>query len=205
MALTVLQVEQAGSAKPKALGPGKHHDENGLYLEVRNVTSKSWTGRYTVAGKERWIGVGPVKDIPLKRARELHAENRRLVAEGIDPRERRRQLQAAAAVQAAKTVTFGQIGERHILTNDPSWRNPKHRQQWRNTLKTYVYPVIGQLQMQEIDIARCIGDPMRRREGGRCGAAPVSRSCVYELVRRHRSSRARRTQSAGKSCGHCLA
>jgi integrase len=153
MALAALQVGQAGSGKPKALAPGKHHDEHGLYLEVRNATSKSWTGRYTIAGKERWIGVGPVKDIPLKRARELHAENRRLVAEGIDPREHRRRLQAAAAVDAAKVVTFEQMGERFIASHEAGWKNAKHRQQWRNTLKTYVYPVIGELPVKQIDTA----------------------------------------------------
>jgi integrase len=153
MALTALQVEQAGSGKPKALGPGKHHDDDGLYLEVRGATSKSWTGRYTIAGRDRWIGVGSVRDIPLKRARELHAENRRLVAEGIDPREHRRQLQAAAAVQAAKVATFEQMGERFIASHESGWKNAKHRQQWRNTLKTYVYPVIGPLPLQEIDTA----------------------------------------------------
>src|SRR5262245_56191307 len=153
MALTALQVGQAGSGKPKSLGPGKHHDGHGLYLEVRNATSKSWTGRYTIAGKERWIGVGPVKDIPLKRARELHAENRRLVAEGIDPYEYRRRLQAAVAVDAAKIVTFEQMAERFIASHESGWKNAKHRQQWRNTLKTYVCPVIGELPVQEIDTA----------------------------------------------------
>ena len=153
MGLTALQVEQAGSGKPKALGSGKHHDEHGLYLEVRNATSKAWTGRYTIAGKEQWRGIGAVKTISLKRARELHADNRRLVAEGIDPRDQRRQLQAAAAVQAAKVVTFEQMGERFIASHEAGWRNPKHRQQWRNTLKTYVYPVIGPLPLQEIDTA----------------------------------------------------
>ena len=39
MTLTAVQVdEQAGSGKPKALAPGKHHDEHGLYLEVGNAT-----------------------------------------------------------------------------------------------------------------------------------------------------------------------
>jgi hypothetical protein len=40
MALTALQVEQSGTGKPKSLGLGKHHDELGLYLEVRNATSR---------------------------------------------------------------------------------------------------------------------------------------------------------------------
>jgi integrase len=153
MALTALQVEQAGSGKPKALGPGKHHDEHGLYIEVRNATSKSWTGRYTIASKERWIGIGPVKNIPLKRARELHTENRRLVGEGIDPRDYRRQLQAAAAVDAAKVVTFEQMGERFIASHEAGWKNAKHRQQWRNTLKSYVYPQIGALPLPTVDTA----------------------------------------------------
>jgi integrase len=153
MALTALQVEQAGSGKGKALGPGKHHDEQGLYLEVRNASSKSWTGRYTIAGKERWIGIGSVKDIPLKRARELHAENRRLVAEGIDPRELKREQEAAAAVAAAKLVTFEQMAERFIASHEAGWRNAKHRQDWRNSLKSYVYPQIGALPLPAIDTA----------------------------------------------------
>jgi integrase len=165
MGLTALQVEQAGSGKLKALAPGKHHDEHGLYLEVRNATSKSWTGRYTIAGKERWIGIGPAKDIPLKRARERHTENRRLVAEGIDPREHRRQLQASAAVQAAKVVTFEQMGERFIAAHEAEWRNAKHGHQWRSTLRSYAYPVIGALPIQEVDtaLAMQILEPLWRR------------------------------------------
>jgi integrase len=153
MALTALQVDQAGTGKPKSLGAGKHHDGDGLYLEVRNATSKSWTGRYTIVGKERWIGVGPVKDIPLKRARELNAENRRLLAEGINPRDHRRARQAAAAVEAAKVVTFEQMAERFIASHEAGWRNPKHRAQWRATLETYVYPHIGELPSSALDTA----------------------------------------------------
>lgn len=85
--LAALQVDQAGKPGAK-LGAGKHHDEHGLYLEIRSTTPKSWTGRHAISGKVRWIGIGPVTDITLKRARELHAENRRL-AEGIDPIEHR--------------------------------------------------------------------------------------------------------------------
>ena len=33
------------------------------------------------------------------------------------------------------------------------WRNSKHRQQWKNTLATYVYPVIGALPVQDVDTA----------------------------------------------------
>src|SRR5262249_9786381 len=32
-----------------------------------------------------------------------------------------------------------------------SWKNAKHRDQWRNTLLTYVYPIIGELPVESID------------------------------------------------------
>ena len=108
MALTTFQVEQAGKPQAK-LGAGKHHDEHGLYLEARSATSKSWTSRLFLDGKEIWIGIGSVKDIPLKRARELHAENRRLVAEGLDPRAHRKAQRAAAALEAARLITFAEV------------------------------------------------------------------------------------------------
>src|SRR5262249_41024294 len=53
----------------------------------------------------------------------------------------------------AKVATFEQTAERFIASHETGWRNPKHRQQWRNTLKTYVYPIIGELPVQEIDTA----------------------------------------------------
>jgi integrase len=150
--LTALQVENAGTGRPKAFGAGKHHDGGGLYLEVRNATSKSWTGRYTISGRERWIGIGSVKDIPLKRARELHGENRRLVAEGIDPIAHRKAQRDAAEVDAAKLVTFKEAAERFITAHEHGWRNAKHRRDWRNSLAAYAYPVVGMTLLQAIDI-----------------------------------------------------
>jgi hypothetical protein len=54
-------------------------------------------------------------------------------------------------VRAAKVVTFEQMCERFIAGHEAGWRNLKHRQQWRNTLKTYVYPIIGAVPVQGID------------------------------------------------------
>jgi hypothetical protein len=159
----------AGTGKPKAFGAGKHHDGGGLYLEVHKATSKSWTGRYTISGRERWIGIGPVKDIPLKRARELHGENRRLVAEGINPIEWRKALRDAAEVHAAKSVTFKEAAERFITAHEHGWRNAKHRRDWRNSLATYAYPIVGKAPLQAIDTdaaERLLKNPSTARHSG---------------------------------------
>src|SRR3546814_9951842 len=43
-----------------------------------------------------------------------------------------------------------------VCSSDLSWRNDKHRQQWKNTLATYVYPVIGELPVAEVRTAHVL-------------------------------------------------
>jgi integrase len=133
------------------LQPGLHPDGGGLYLQVTTSGARSWLYRYSLHGKEHRIGLGSASAIPLKRARELAAQARGLRAEKIDPLEHRRAQRSAKLVEQAKAMTFKQCAEAHITAHEAGWKNPKHRQQWRNTLETYVYPLIGELPVQAID------------------------------------------------------
>jgi hypothetical protein len=60
----------AGRLKPldieRETRPGKYADGDGLYLIVKGVTSKNWIYRHCKAGKERWLGLGSLKDVSLK-------------------------------------------------------------------------------------------------------------------------------------------
>jgi integrase len=133
---------------------GLHADGDGLYLQVgAHADAKSWIFRYRLNGKSRYLGLGSASAISLKRARELAAEPRRLVAEGIDPLDARRAQRATAAADAAKAVTFAQCAEAYARAREGSWRSIVHRAQWQNTLETYVYPVIGALPVQAVDTA----------------------------------------------------
>jgi integrase len=91
--------------------------------------------------------------VTLKRARELASDARRLRAEGVDPIEHRRAQRAAQRVEAAKAVTFKDVATQFVASHEVGWKTPKHRQQWRNTLETYVYPVLGRLLPAEVDTA----------------------------------------------------
>jgi integrase len=64
---------------------------------------------------------------------------------GVDPLDQREAERATATTAKAKATTFTEVAERYVRAHEPGWRNPKHRQQWRNTLATYVEPVIGRL------------------------------------------------------------
>lgn len=132
--------------------------EVGLQLLVKESGARSWVFRFMLQGKSRDIGLGPASGagtITLAKARYLADALRVKVKAGIDPlAERERDAaKALAAAQEAKVagVTFRAMAETHIAANKEGWRNAKHRQQWENTLKTYAYPVFGDLPVAEVD------------------------------------------------------
>lgn len=154
-ALTSLTVKNAK--------PGRHADGGGLHLLVKESGARSWVYRFMLNGKSRDVGLGPAAGadaVTLADARDRAAALRLKVKAGIDPIEERDReaAQALAAVQAAKIagITFKAAAEAYIAANEDGWRNPKHRQQWTNTLATYVYPVIGDLPVAEVDTAHVL-------------------------------------------------
>jgi integrase len=153
-ALTPLTVKNAK--------PGRHADGGGLHLLVKESGARSWVYRFMLNGKSRDVGLGAAGPggISLADARTARDALRLKVKAGIDPLQERQQEaeEALAMAQAANVagITFKAAAEAYIGTNEASWRNDKHRQQWRNTLATYVYPVIGELPVAEVGTAHVL-------------------------------------------------
>lgn len=63
-------------------------------------------------------------------------------------------MRARKAVLAEKTFvrTFESCAEAYLQDKKREWKNPKHRQQWHNTLQRYVYPHMGNLNVDDIDL-----------------------------------------------------
>jgi integrase len=135
----------------KARGPAVLHDGGGLYLRVSGTGTKSWVFRFQLDGKRRDMGLGPYPDISLAEARGRATEHRKLRRDGIDPLEAKEVRRQAQRLSVARGRTFREVAEEFIRRNEAGWRNAKHRQQWRNTLATYVYPVFGELSVAVID------------------------------------------------------
>jgi integrase len=145
----------------KAKGPKVLHDGGGLYLRVapnrrdadgkEKPGSRAWVFRFQLDGKRRDMGLGPYPDILLAEARRRATEHRNQRRDGIDPLNAKTAQRQAQRLAVAKGRTFRQCAAQFIEKNRAGWRNPKHRQQWENTLATYVYPVIGDLPVAAID------------------------------------------------------
>ena len=131
---------------------GVYGDGGGLYLQVRDAEHRSWIYRYTLYGKARWMGLGAFADVSLSEARQLAEATRKLVRQGVDPIDHR-QAEETAKRAAARLNSFEEVADAYIKAHEASWRNDKHKQQWRNTLATYAGPVMGKMPVAKVDVA----------------------------------------------------
>ena len=108
MVLTVFAIEKAKPAdKPYMLTDG-----NGLHLLVSPNGSKLWRLRYRIGGKQNLLSLGSFPEVSLASARTKRDDARRLIAEGIDPSQKRKADKSAATTSAQNT--FGLVAAEYI-------------------------------------------------------------------------------------------
>ena len=128
--------------------PGKYGDGHGLWLRFTPVGRQWWFLRYRFRGRDRELGLGSADEVGLKEARQSAARARRLIREGLDPIEERRNERGKSSAP-----TFAECAERFINANQVAWRNAKHRAQWSSTLEAYAYPVLGEQPVNAVGVA----------------------------------------------------
>ena len=133
------------------LKPGRYSDGDGLWLQVTQTGSKSWLFQYAMSRRTRQMGLGSARTVSLAEARDLAADLRKLVSQGKDPLAVRDAEQAKARAEHARAICFREAAEQFIEQRKLGWRNAKHAAQWKSTLSTYAYPVIGDVAVGAID------------------------------------------------------
>lgn len=130
------------------LGPGRHGDGSGLYLVVDPSGARRWIVRVTVKGQRNSkgaplrtdFGLGGADIVTINQARERALEYRRMAKSGLNPR-----------YNAQREVpTFEELAQQVHIDRLPTWKNPKHGQQWLNTLRDYAFPKIGRMPVDSI-------------------------------------------------------
>lgn len=145
----------------KTTKPGLYCDGGGLNLQVGPTGGKSWLFRFMIDGKADRMGLGPVKTVSLTDARSKASDYRKLLLEGKNPKDERAATIAANKIANARKMTFQQCAEAYIKVHRHGWKNEKHVTQWENTLRDYVYPVMGKLPVNTIDtdlVIKCLSD-----------------------------------------------
>jgi integrase len=151
--------EELSPAKVRALmnKPGLHAvgGVNGLLLQVSRGKSgqlrRSWILRAVVGAKRRDFGLGSYPSVTVGIARDRARELREQIRAGSDPTEERRKARAELIASQVSAMTFKQCAESYIKAHQAAWKNPKHPDQWRNTLRDYAFPILGDLPWNEIE------------------------------------------------------
>ncbi len=138
--------------------PGTHFVGGvaGLALKVKDTGAKSWVLRAMIGSKRRDYGLGGFPDVTLAAAREAARAARAKIKSGIDPIDEARQARSALKATQAAAITFQKAAEAYISAHQDGWRNEKHTKQWTATLKTYAYPAIGNLLVQDIGLPQVL-------------------------------------------------
>lgn len=123
-----------------------------LYLQV-DKGRRSWIFRFKspLIGRERHMGLGALSEVSLAEAREKAHECKKLVRNGLDPLEERKNAELQRKRDLARYQTFQDLALQCIEAKRPEWSNVKHASQWESTLSAYVFPVFGDMAINQID------------------------------------------------------
>lgn len=125
--------------------PRRHSDGQGLYLRVTQNGAAFWSFRYFRHGKQCEVAIGRYPDISLADARVERDALNATVAKGGDPARDKRQREGVP--------TFGKVADDYIAAHEESWRNEKHRYQWRQTLGDGYCKSLRGTPVDEVDTA----------------------------------------------------
>ena len=149
-----LAKELGAMAVSKLTEPGLYFvgEVQGLALHITKPGARSWVLRVVIASKRREMGLGNYPGVTLAHARQKARDARELIRQGVDPIERLRTARSAMQAAAAAALTFEQCALAYVSAHRESWKNPKHIQQWENTLAQYAYPVMGSLLVRDVEL-----------------------------------------------------
>jgi integrase len=195
-----------GDLALRAIKPGDPRkriaDGNGLYLLLFvKGGSHGWRLDYSIHGKRKMLSLGTYPDTSLALARRKCEEARRLLAEGIDPSDarkeqksemrRRRDDEAKAQAGLPATGSFEAVARDWLATIHAAKVSDGHAERTRIRLEQDVFPWLGRVPIADIK-------------------APALLECLRRVERRGAQETAHRIRQAcgqvfryGIACGLC--
>ena len=141
MALTDMAVR---NAKPQDKAY-KLTDSNGLFLFISPAGSKLWRFRYRFENKEQTFSIGPYPEISLSEARSKRDDARKLLANGINPAQQKRdKKEAKASIRTFETVA------REWHKSNRKW-DEDHAKRILTSLENHIFPTLGKCDITKLN------------------------------------------------------
>ncbi|TCT38304.1 integrase [Providencia alcalifaciens] len=141
-----LTVKQIDSSKPKEKDY-KLSDGGGLYLLVKTNGGKYWRLKYRIDGKEKLLAIGIYPTVTLADARRKRDDAKRLLADGIDPNQQRKEQKQASKIDSVNT--FKNIALEWYEGRKDRW-SVGYRNDMMDAFEKDVFPYIGNRPIAEI-------------------------------------------------------
>lgn len=145
--------------------PGRLADGGGLFYEITTSGVKRWLYRYKIANKQGLYVIGRYPEVSLSQARDAHNEAKKLVKSGINPAQARKKEKEANIREqeeskrkrdnlfkqvATEWYEFARQGKNKA--NAKPW-SEKHQKDVWSSLERDVFPVVGDMPIDEIEPA----------------------------------------------------
>ncbi|EPA0278538.1 MULTISPECIES: tyrosine-type recombinase/integrase [Enterobacteriaceae] len=124
-------------------------DGFGMFLRVTPKGSKYWQMAYRFEGKQKLFSIGVYPAVSLSDARQRRDEARRLLAQGIDPNAKKQAEAKELKAKRDNTRSFRTVAKAWFATKT-KWSDDYGDAVWKR-LETYVFPVIGDKDVAELD------------------------------------------------------
>lgn len=124
----------------------------GLKLQISSDYAKSWILRVTVGNKRCEIGLGGFPEVSLSTARDKARDLKDQVRLGRDPIAEKKQHKLELIKQQNLSTTFENVAIDAHKVKLQEFKNVKHSNQWINTLRSYAFPVLGGLPINDIGV-----------------------------------------------------
>lgn len=140
MALTDIKVRTAKPTDKQY----KLTDGNGMHLLVHPNGSRYWRLQYRFGGKQKMLALGVYPEVSLADARARRDEARKLLANGIDPGDKKKNDK----VEQKEARTFEQLAIEWHATNK-KW-SEEHSRRVLKSLEDNLFPAIGKRNIADL-------------------------------------------------------
>jgi integrase len=140
----MLTISHLRAIKPEAKMT-RHYDEKGMYLQVSPVGGMYWRLKYRQGGKEKVFSIGTYPELSLAEARARRDEARKLISDGIDPSQAKKE----AKIVESGVLTFESIANQWMEDREDALSESGHKKN-RSQLNNDIFPSIGRLAIDEV-------------------------------------------------------
>jgi len=135
--------------------PGRYTDAlvKGLHIWVKPNQRKYWIFRFSHAGKQHNLSLGPFPALGIAEARLKAQQERDKLETGINPAELRKLsvINKSKDIPRPHKALFKDFALNFVESKRAEWTNQKHGDQWIYTLEEFAFPVMGDKPIDEIE------------------------------------------------------